>query len=320
MNKISTSTLQACVAPYVPDDGANPRFRPIATGKYNQSFHVEHSAFRWVLRIAPADCSTFVFYEKNMMAQEPGIHSLLRQRTGVPVPAVVAYDTSRRAIDRDFLILEYMAGTAMSEARGVDRAKVLRQVGCHLRDVHRITSRQYGYLGEHRPMEPQDSWGAAFDVMWCKLVDDVASCGYYDQAERDLLIGIYEGVRELFDRDVESSLLHMDVWAQNILVDGESNVTGLLDWDRALWGDPEIEFAVLDYCGISRPAFWDGYGVDRDMSPEAGIRNMFYLLYELQKYIVIRSGRNRDPVAAAGYKRQVMDFIAASGLSDLPPI
>ncbi|WP_256973118.1 aminoglycoside phosphotransferase family protein [Nostoc sp. T09] len=60
-------------------------------------------------------------------------------------------------------------------------------------------------------------------------------------------------------------LLHMDVWFQNILVDSAGNVTGLVDFDRALWGDPEIEFAVLDYCGISEPAFWRGYGRERDI-------------------------------------------------------
>jgi aminoglycoside phosphotransferase (APT) family kinase protein len=281
---------------------------------------VEHSAFHWVLRIAPPDSDTFVFYERNMMAQEPGIHALVRERTNVPVPEVIAYDTNRRALDRDFLILECMPGTPMSEARGIDQAKVLRHLGRYLRQVHDITARQYGYLGAHRPMQPQDSWAPAFDMMWRSLVTDVVSSGYYDHAERELLINIYEGLRHLFDREVRSSLLHMDVWAQNILVDEHSNVTALLDWDRALWGDPEIEFAVLDYCGISRPAFWEGYGLRRDTSHEARIRKMFYLLYELQKYIVIRSGRNNDPVAAASYKRQVMDFIERSGLARSRPI
>jgi len=57
---------------------------------------------------------------------------------------------------------------------------------------------------------------------------------------------------------VPASLLHLDAWAQNILVDEAGNVTGLVDLDRALWGDPGIEFAVLDYCGISEPVFWRG--------------------------------------------------------------
>ncbi|HIC89615.1 MAG TPA: hypothetical protein EYP04_09470 [Anaerolineae bacterium] len=64
--------------------------------------------------------------------------------------------------------------------------------------------------------------------------------------------------RERFQRPVPASLLHLDAWAQNILVDEAGNVTGLVDLDRALWGDPGIEFAVLDYCGISEPVFWRG--------------------------------------------------------------
>lgn len=84
--------------------------------------------------------------------------------------------------------------------------------------------------------------------------------------------------------------------------------SGLLDWDRALWGDPEIEFAVLDYCGISRPAFWEDYGAPRDQSPEARVRTLFYLLYEIQKYIVIRHGRNGDPAPAAACKRQALEL------------
>ena len=101
----------------------------------------------------------------------------------------------------------------------------------------------------------------------------------------------------------------MDIWHQNILVDNAGNVTGIVDWDRALWGDPEVEFAVLDYCGISEPAFWEGYDKSRDQSPEARVRQIFYLLYELQKYIVIRQGRHNDTARALQYKQQVFQII-----------
>ena len=60
---------------------------------------------------------------------------------------------------------------------------------------------------------------------------------------------------------------------------------------------------------ISEPAFWEGYGRERDLSPEARIRQVFSLLYELQKYIVIRQGRGNDPVAARRYKGQVMEIV-----------
>jgi aminoglycoside phosphotransferase (APT) family kinase protein len=96
----------------------------------------------------------------------------------------------------------------------------------------------------------------------------------------------------------------MDIWAQNILADEEGHLTGLLDWDRALWGDPEIEFAVLDYCGISEPAFWEGYAAERERSREAEVRRKFYLLYEVQKYIFIRRARRNRPIEAERYRQQ----------------
>jgi fructosamine-3-kinase len=121
--------------------------------------------------------------------------------------------------------------------------------------------------------------------------------------------GAFDDRRGLFAHGPKSRLLHMDVWAQNILVDAEGRLTGLIDWDRALWGDPEIEFAVLDYCGISEPEFWDGYGTDGDPrqgDEAAQVRRFIYLLYEMQKYIVIRKGRGSDVSAAMRHRDQCL--------------
>jgi hypothetical protein len=70
----------------------------------------------------------------------------------------------------------------------------------------------------------------------------------------------------------------------------------------------EIEFAVLDYCGISEPAFWQGYAAERDESPAALIRRQFYLLYELQKYMPIRVWRRNDRPGAERYKWQSLNL------------
>ena len=79
----------------------------------------------------------------------------------------------------------------------------------------------------------------------------------------------------------------MDIWAQNILTDHNGELTGIVDWDRGLWGDPEIEFSVIEYCGISKPAFWEGYGKIPKITKEYQVRRLFYFLYEHQKYIYI---------------------------------
>jgi len=285
------------------------KIQSITTGKFNSSFYISTDKDEYVLRIAPSDDEYFIFYERNMMAQEPELHKILRNRTSVPVAEIYVYDTDREIIPNDYLIMERMPGTPASDASFLSRSlwnDVLTQLGDFLRQVHAITAEQYGYLGAHKPMKPQDTWEQAFAVMWSKMIRQLIDIEAYSESEGEYMLDLFENRCCCFQREVSASLLHMDVWAQNILIDSHGNVTGLLDWDRALWGDPEIEFAVLDYCGISQPAFWRGYGRKRDESPEAKIRFIFYYLYEVQKYIIIRSQRNGTWERAMQYKTETM--------------
>jgi aminoglycoside phosphotransferase (APT) family kinase protein len=301
------SQLRALVLRHVPE-AADVSLAQIRTGKFNTSYYATSDAGEFVLRIAPPGDAVFCFYERGMMKQEPDIHRMLLEKTTVPVARIVAFDRTHELIDRDYMVMERLPGLPLTEA-AVDPHAAFRQVGAMLAQCHAITAERYGYLGAHRPMEPQASWVDAFVVMWNALLDDVAATGHYSAEERAALGKLLELNLAHFDRPVDASFLHMDIWHQNVLVDERGRVTGIVDWDRALWGDPEIEFAVLDYCGVSVSAFWEGYGKERDVSEAAQLRRVFYLLYELQKYIVIRHGRSGDPAAAAGYKRQVMSVV-----------
>ena len=309
--QFSRETLTSLVAAHLPADPVQLAFEPIRTGKHNTSYYVRGAGEELVLRISPPDDAGFLFYERRMMAQEPPLHALLRAETSVPVAEILAYDDSRALVDRDYLLMARLPGTPLSEAAlsklRVDRA--LEQVGVYLAQMHALVADRYGYLGNHRPMQPQPTWSEAFTVMWNKLLDDVVACGGYTTEEADAMRRLLDVYRPHFEHGPPASLLHMDVWSQNILVDDGGRVTGLVDLDRALWGDPEIEYAVLDYCGISEPAFWRGYSRDRDTSFPAQIRARFYLLYEVQKYIVIRIWRRNDADQALQYKRQSFELV-----------
>ena len=309
---LAPDLLKKCVRHHLLDIAQPITLERIASGHFNASFFVSAGNRQLVLRIAPAADTGLLFYERQMMHQEPAIHRLLLERTTVPVPPVVAFDSSQQIIDRDFILMERLPGRPLSETSRIDVNPILRQVGESLAQVHAITAGQYGYLGEHHPMPPQDSWADAFRLMWSLLLEDIQSTGHYSADEAQLARALLDRHLALFDRPVPASLLHMDVWSQNILVD-RGNLSGLIDWDRALWGDPEIEFAVLDYCGISEPAFWEGYGQRREQSPAARTRQIFYLLYEVQKYIVIDHYRKRDPRSALAYKRQARQLMQELG-------
>jgi Ser/Thr protein kinase RdoA (MazF antagonist) len=308
--RFPSELLADLVAAHLPADPAQLIFEPIRTGKHNTSYYVRGAGDELILRISPPDDAGFLFYERRMMAQEPQLHALLRAETSVPVAEILAYDDSRVLVDRDYLLMTRLPGGPLTEA-ALTKAQVdgvLEQVGAYLAQMHALVADRYGYLGNHRPMQPQTTWSEAFVVMWGKLLEDVVACGGYTPEEADAMRRLLDVYRPHFEHDPPASLLHMDVWSQNILVDTAGRVTGLVDLDRALWGDTEIEYAVLDYCGISEPAFWRGYGRDRDTSFSAQIRARFYLLYEVQKYIVIRIWRRDDPAKALQYKRQSLEL------------
>jgi len=319
LQPFDTETLKKLVLQHVNATPDSLRFAPVRTGKHNASYWVESDRGRFVLRIAPPDDAGFLFYEQLMMRQEPGLHALIRARTTLPVAEILGHDFSRRHIDRDYLLMKALPGTPLSDLPHLTRSqqsRALRQIGQFLRQLHTLTASDclghnaHGYLGEHRPMAPQTTWAAAFRLMWNMLLDDVVACGSYDTAEAQAMRDLLDAHLDHFDRPVTPRLLHMDVWAQNILLDKDGNVTGLVDFDRALWGDVEIEFTVLDYCDISEPPFWEGYGTRRDESPSARIRRQFYLLYEIQKYMPIRIWRRNDPAGALRYKQHSMALAA----------
>ncbi len=297
--------LRAILDRHWPVPADETRVERVPTGRHNASLFLTHPDRRGILRIAPPDDAGFLFYEHRMMAQEPQIHQLVAEETDIPVPAVWTHDDTREIIPRDFLILERLPGEPLpppgAETPGT-LDDILRQLGRHVRTLHAITGPQFGYLGAHQPMEPERHWFSAFETMWGHLLDDVERCGGYPPAETARLRELLYKLRAVFAPLQSASLLHMDLWWENILVE-DGRISGILDWDRALWGDPEIEFAVLDYCDLSRPAFWEGYGAVRPDDSPARIRRKFYVLYEMQKYIVIEHRRRRNPEKGEMYKR-----------------
>ncbi len=305
------NTLKRLILKHFPEEVDNFIFQQITTGRFNTSYIVKCGNRELVLRIAPPRDIGLIFYEKNMMAQEPAIHKFLKEKTSLPVPEIYVYDNSHLIIDSDYLIMEKLDGMSAADANFLTKKQwdyVLFQVGEFLNELHSLKTEKYGYLGEHHPMKPQDDWASAFKIMWNKMINQIVEVGCYSEKEYNFLIQLLDKYMEVFEHNPASSLLHMDIWHQNIMIDRNGKVIGIVDWDRALWGDMEIEFSVLDYCGISGQAFWKGYGKERNFSKNAQIRNIFYLLYEIQKYIIIYATRRNNRSTTEQYKRHVFNL------------
>jgi len=265
---------------------------PIGAGHYNDSYYIDTNRDRFVLRIAPSDETPKLFYEIGMMKSEVTIHRLVREQTNAPVPEIVYHDFSQKVIDRDYLIMEYLEGCSGPFDE--------RELGRYVRQIHAIESNEYGYPERATPRG--EAWPALFQLYVGLILDDCLLCGVMDRAEREKFLAVYDRYGDVIV-DAPPSLLHLDLWTQNILtVDGR--ITALLDFDRGLYGDPELEFAVLDTYGYSTPAFFEGYGKPRPVDAKAQIRQRLYVVYELIKYAFIRTARGGRMAAGRSHVEQ----------------
>jgi aminoglycoside phosphotransferase (APT) family kinase protein len=285
---------------------------PFGAGRFSQTFRLKGPAGQYVLRVAPGDDLRQLFYEFRMMRQEPELHRLLLQQTAIPVPDIIHHDFSRRRIDRDWLIMPLLPGEPLINATLSHRANAtaLRQWGGLVAQAHQLRNPdgQFGYIGPHHPMSPAKSWPAAFREMFSREMQDVAETAIVNRQETRHAVSLLDKHLAVFEHCTESRLLHGDLWTANLLVQPNGQVTALLDWDRACWGDIEWDLAIAEYCGITRPPFWNGYGREVETHRgEASIRRLFYLVYEHFKYVVISVSRRRnDRPGARRYARECL--------------
>ncbi len=260
---------------------AGCRVNPIGTGHYNDSYYIHLHKGRFVLRIAPPDIVPKLFYEVDMMKSEVNLHRLVREHTGLPAPEIIYPDFSRESIDRDYLIMEYIEG----EPGWFNE----QELGRYVKQLHTITADRFGY--PERAAPTGENWPDIFHTYVRLIFEDCLSCCVINKYEYEHFLSIYEQHWDVIT-DVEPCLLHLDLWHQNILTI-DRKITAILDFDRGLFGDPELEFAVLDTYGYSSPEFFGGYGRLRPTDANAQIRQRRYIVYELIKYAFIRVARGK---------------------------
>jgi len=305
MAKISISRVRQLIDKNI--EKKNWQIKPFGEGKFSETFLATDGSREYVIRVAPPDSLLQLFYEYHMMRQEPRIHQLVLKHTNVPVPSIIRYDFSRHLIERDYVIMPRLEGITLNQANltATERKKVFKQLGNYLRQIHAITDSEnfFGYLGEHHCMEPRLTWWEAFKTMFSKELDDFVKTGIYNRKTADGIYQVLEAQARVFEYAATSHLLHGDLRMGNILVNDNREISGVLDFDRACWGDVEWDLAIVEYCGLLNEDFWQGYGKKINIQEgDAAIRRMFYLLYEHQKYIVISmSDRRNDPARARKY-------------------
>jgi len=266
-------------------------------GLYNTVCFLETSIGKVVLRIAPPDDVPKLFYEELMMRAEPGIHELVRSRTGIPAPRILFHDFSRSVIDADYLIMEHVSG----HSGGFSEA----ELGAYVRQLHAIHGDDFGYPQRDMPTFP--TWRETMLAYVHHIFEDCTAAGALERSTADWFVNKYRQYEDVFAAP-SPHLLHLDLWRANILAE-EGRISGILDFDRGMFGDPELEFAVLDTYGLATCEFFKGYGSPRPSDTNARLRQKLYVVYELIKYAFIRLARGGSRSTAEHYVSQCRQIL-----------
>ncbi|MBN1667879.1 MAG: aminoglycoside phosphotransferase family protein [Anaerolineales bacterium] len=280
----SPETIASLVQAHFGTAAAIAKIEALTAGWFNTAYRIDFNNGDpgLVLRIAPHPEQRVLTYERELMRKELQVYSLLAGHPELRAPRLLAADTSRRLIERDFMFTEQLQGQALDTLQPhlsqAAKDEIEAQLGSLMAAMHQVTNPAFGYFGAG-PGAGSPTWRAAFTAFVAALLAD----GEALQVEGIPYLEI-QGLVTRYGSCLEAirtpRLVHWDLWAGNVFVRpaGESyQVEGLIDWERTFWGDPEAETALC--CRFYGPAFFGAYGRELATGQEAEIRQALYRLY-----------------------------------------
>jgi aminoglycoside phosphotransferase (APT) family kinase protein len=224
------------------------------------------------------------------MQKEVTVIDLIQGRLGVPAPKILFADDSKKLLGLNFVVMTKLDGSVLGEMESTlasaQRTSAYAQIGRLLRDFHGIAMEAFGYIG------PKGIWTAhatnraylthQFQRKLAEFGERGGDAGLAEQINAHVA-----GRPGLFDACTQAVLCHNDLHAGNLLAtitDGKLRLTGVLDFEGALSGDPLMDVAKALYYldEESRRAVLDGYGaIGRDHWSETLALYHLYFVLEL---------------------------------------
>jgi aminoglycoside phosphotransferase (APT) family kinase protein len=256
----------------------------LSDGWANTAYRMELSNGKTVImKIAPLASVKMMSYEKGLMKTEVETLRRMKELGGIPVPDVLAYGVDDDIVGSDFFVMEKLEGTtynklkeSMSEA---ERYRIEFELGQYNRRINELTGEWFGLYADDQEGERQNhSWRDTFHKLILDVLEDGRAAGFalpiaYEAIEQEIAARL-----DCLDEVTVPRLVHWDLWSGNVFVQ-DGRITGIIDFERALWGDPlmEVYFGRLNLS----EAFLKGYGKDGLTDAENSRRALYSLYLDL---------------------------------------
>lgn len=250
----------------------------LTEGMFNAAYEARLSdGSSVILKIAPPKEADILTYEKNIMYAEVQTMKMLSQQGIIPVPHIYGYDDSCTVCNLPYFVMEKLRGESMNKIRyslsSEQIDSIYLEAGRIIRNVNSIVCPCFGYPAQSEFQG--NNWYSVF----CKMMN----AAVFDAKRTDAVLEVfpYELMTELgrseavFEEVTEPRLVHYDCWDGNIFVES-GNITGIIDWERALWADPLMELGFRRFS--PDPVFQKGYGLE-ELNEKQVVRALWYDVY-----------------------------------------
>jgi len=235
---------------------------PLDGGTFNEVSRVTLAdGRRLILKVPPPPDAPVLAYERGILRTEALFYELAAPHS--QLPAVIHAGSGHDGAP-GFLLMTELPGQPWPAVAGrigdSERQRLRGELGRIVAGLHTMTGSGFGYPA--RPLTA--SWRTAFGGM----LDTILAEADQYRVTPPLPTGVirqraarHEGA---LDEVTTPVLVHFDLWDGNILIDldgGAPRIGGLIDAERAFWGDPLADFVSLALLGdINQDeAFLAGY-------------------------------------------------------------
>ncbi|GAB7093956.1 fructosamine kinase family protein [Halolamina litorea] len=122
-------------------------------------------------------------------------------------------------------------------------------------------------------------------------------------ADAERIGSLIDDLPALLDHDPDPSLIHGDVWTENLVTDGE-RVRAFLD-PACYYADPEVELAYVKWTGVGGDAFFERYrertGLPAGVAGRRPIYRLLPLLVHLRHFGEEYLDPTRETLTEIGY-------------------
>ena len=278
--------MLAAAAAAFGDTATVTRAEPFTGGSFGSVWRVD-LADRGpvVLKISATPDAAVLTYERGMLAEEANY--LRTAAAGAPeLPiARVLYQAD------DWLFMTLMPGTPLpSLPPGTNTTPVREECSAAIARLHQVTGDLFGYPGD-RPSA--SSWPGAFEAMIDATLGDAVTWGVVLPVRPDAVRTAVRAQRAILATVTRPAFVHFDLWDGNVLAtfdDDHPRLSGLVDGERYLFGDPLVDFAspalFADMLDPPGHPFLRGYMRVTPLDIDAPVRRRVWL-YQLYLYLIM---------------------------------